>query len=292
MPEPYPMDEMAAYIRRAALQRGIDPEIALKVARSEGLQPGTWQSNVVKGGVREPSYGPFQLYKHGMGGDFQKATGLDPADPSTAYQGVDFALDNAAKGGWGPWYGAKNAGIAPMQGIGGQPQGTPPLPPMPIPQPPSVPGLPAAGMVNQGMAATQSIPPMLEQFKAVAQQPMPSAGQISLAKHLPASLTGADALKTSMGQGIESLQNMLKPPAIPPMPPMASAAPGVGAAASASAAPKLGLPGLGGIFSALAGLGGAMGPDPQTEQRNQQAVSDADRRRVEYWLRQQMEGAA
>lgn len=285
---PYSMQEMEAYIRRAALQRGIDPEIALKVARSEGLKPDTWQSDVMmKGGVREPSYGPFQLYKGGgLGNDFQKATGLDPADPSTAYQGVDFALDNAAKGGWGPWYGAKNAGIQPMQGIGAMPPQAPPggLPP--------IPGMPAAGMVNQGMAAAQSIPPMLEKFKATAGQPMPGPMQMELAKLLPASMTGADSLKTGMGQGIESLQNMLKPP-IPPMPPMASATPGVGAMAGAAAAPKLpmGLPGIGGIFGALAGLAGAMQPDPATEQRNQQALSDADRKRVEWWIQQQMEGA-
>lgn len=158
---------------------------------------------------------------------------------------------------------------------------------------PSIPGLPEnAGLMRSGIAAAQSIPPMLEKFKSMAQQPMPNEGQLSLAKFLPASMTGADSLKHGMGQGIESLQNMLKPP-IPPMPPMASATPGVGAMAGAAAAPKLpmGLPGIGGIFGALAGLAGVMQPDPATEQRNQQALSDADRKRIEWWLAQQMEGA-
>ena len=41
---PYDFDEMEAYIRRAAIARGINPDVALRVARSEGLQPGTWQS--------------------------------------------------------------------------------------------------------------------------------------------------------------------------------------------------------------------------------------------------------
>lgn len=285
---PYSMQEMEAYIRRAAMQRGIDPDIALKVARSEGLQPGTWQSNVMKGGVREPSYGPFQLYKGGMGADFQKATGLDPADPSTAYQGVDFALDNAAKGGWGPWYGAKSAGIAPMQGIGGQPQGTPPKPPMPIPQPPSVPGLPAAGLLNQGMAAAQSIPPMLEKFKAMAGQQMPGQMQMALGKYLPASMTGADSLKNGLGQGIESLQSMLKPP-IPPMPQMGppKSLSGIGPPPP-GIAPKLpGLPGLGGIFSMLSGLGGLGQQNQQTQQQAEQQAANDEQKRWAWWLSQQ-----
>jgi len=117
------VQEMEAYIRQAAQARGIDPDIAVRVARSEGLAPDTWQSNVTLKYGREQSYGPFQLhvapagYKPGMGNDFVKATGLNPADPSTWKQGVDFALDNAAKGGWGPWFGAKGVGITGMMGI-------------------------------------------------------------------------------------------------------------------------------------------------------------------------------
>lgn len=117
------VQEMEAYIRQAAAARGINPDIAVRVARSEGLAPDTWQSNVTLKYGREQSYGPFQLhvapagYKPGMGNDFVKATGLDPSDPSTWKQGVDFALDNAAKGGWGPWFGAKGVGITGMMGI-------------------------------------------------------------------------------------------------------------------------------------------------------------------------------
>jgi len=118
---------MADYIRQAAIARGIDPDVALKVARSEGLARNTWQSNLTRGGHREPSYGPFQLlkggpgtgYRTGMGNDFQTATGLDPADPANWQQGVDFALNQAAKSGWTPWYGAKAAGVENMEGVGG-----------------------------------------------------------------------------------------------------------------------------------------------------------------------------
>ena len=109
------IEDMTAYIQQGAIARGMDPNEALRVARSEGLQPGTWQSNVFKNGVREPSYGPFQLYTNGgLGSTFQAKTGLNPADPTTWRAGVDFALDSAKSGGWGPWYGAKKQGIVGM----------------------------------------------------------------------------------------------------------------------------------------------------------------------------------
>jgi hypothetical protein len=117
---------MEAYIRQSAAQRGIDPDIAVKVAKSEGLQKGTWQSNVQQPYGRERSYGPFQLHvapagsRPGMGNDFVNATGLDPSDPKNAYAGIDFALDQAAKGGWSPWFGAKKVNVTGMQGINGK----------------------------------------------------------------------------------------------------------------------------------------------------------------------------
>ncbi|GGD24392.1 phage tail length tape measure family protein [Aureimonas glaciei] len=122
-----PVSEVAAYIQQAAAARGIDPNIALRVAKSEGLGEGIWQSNYEKNGYREPSYGPFQLLKggagtgfgQGMGNDFMRQTGLDPADPRNTFQGIDFALDGAAKNGWGAWYGAGKAGIGNREGLAG-----------------------------------------------------------------------------------------------------------------------------------------------------------------------------
>jgi hypothetical protein len=113
------ISEIAAYIRQAAMRRGIDPDIAVRVAKSEGLAPGVWQSNVYRNGVREPSYGPFQLLVRdgGLGSAFQRATGRSVADPSTAFDQVDFALDQAARGGWGPWYGAAKVGIGRRDGL-------------------------------------------------------------------------------------------------------------------------------------------------------------------------------
>lgn len=109
---------LESYIRDAATKRGIDPDIAVRVARSEGLGPGIWQSNYVKNGKRETSYGPFQLLVGGgLGDKFQKLYGKSPEDPSTVYNQVDFALDEAAQGGWSPWYGAAKVGVGDRTGL-------------------------------------------------------------------------------------------------------------------------------------------------------------------------------
>lgn len=111
--------EIGAYIRDAAIKRGIDPDIALRVAKSEGgIDSWNLQSNYVKNGVREDSWGPFQLYKGGgLGNKFMAKTGLDPALAANGPAGVDFALDEAKKSGWGAWYGAGKAGIGNWEGI-------------------------------------------------------------------------------------------------------------------------------------------------------------------------------
>ena len=114
-------DDIEGYIRHAAQSRGIDPDVAVRVAQSEGgLDNPTRQSDYInpKTGQREESYGPFQLYMGGgLGNRFQATTGKHPSDATSWKQGVDFALDEAAKGGWGPWYGSARAGIAPRQGL-------------------------------------------------------------------------------------------------------------------------------------------------------------------------------
>jgi hypothetical protein len=109
---------LSAYIRETAQKYGIDPEIAIKVAKSEGLR--SFRSGVrQKSGQEEPSWGAFQLYTGGgLGNEFQKATGLDPSDPANEKATIDYALRTAAKVGWGPWHGAKNTGIGEFEGIG------------------------------------------------------------------------------------------------------------------------------------------------------------------------------
>lgn len=128
---------MENYIRQAAIARGIDPDVAVRVARSEGLGEGVWQANTMLKYGRERSYGPFQLhvapegFSPGLGNAMQKETGLDPADPRNWKQGIDYALKAAAQGGWGPWYGAKKIGITGKAGIGGQTAQAAP-PPVPV----------------------------------------------------------------------------------------------------------------------------------------------------------------
>jgi hypothetical protein len=136
------VQEMEAYIRAKARELGIDPDIAVRVARSEGLKEGTWQATANLAYGRERSYGPFQLhvapkgYRQGMGNDFVKSTGLDPSDPRNWRQGVDFALNQAQRGGWSPWFGAKKIGVTGKMGIGGQP-GPAAAPPEPMPPRPT-----------------------------------------------------------------------------------------------------------------------------------------------------------
>lgn len=121
------MAKLEEYIRYAAAQRGIDPDIAVRVAKAEGgLDDPTRQSLVTKRGAREPSYGPFQLLIGGGGTGFPEglgnaalAKGIDPRNPAHAQRAIDFALDTAARTGWGQWYGAKAAGLGNYAGIGG-----------------------------------------------------------------------------------------------------------------------------------------------------------------------------
>ena len=113
-------DEVGKYIVQAAQARGIDPNVALQVWRSEG-----------KGGYvgdNGSSFGPLQLHYGGvakggnsvpgLGDEFTKQTGLDARNPYTWKQQIDFSLDKAKTGGWTPWHGWKGD---PMAGIGGQP---------------------------------------------------------------------------------------------------------------------------------------------------------------------------
>jgi hypothetical protein len=113
-------DEVGKYIVQAAQARGIDPNVALQVWRSEG-----------KGGYvgdNGSSFGPLQLHYGGvakggnsvpgLGDEFTKQTGLDARNPDTWKQQIDFSLDKAKTGGWTPWHGWKGD---PMAGIGGQP---------------------------------------------------------------------------------------------------------------------------------------------------------------------------
>jgi hypothetical protein len=119
--------EMEQYIRAAAKARGIDPDIAVRVAESEALNAFE-PDRPDRGGDEGSSFGPYQLHykglsknmpNAGLGDEFTAKTGLDARDPSTWKQQIDFSLDYANKNGWGPWMGAKKAGIPDFAGISG-----------------------------------------------------------------------------------------------------------------------------------------------------------------------------
>lgn len=122
--------ELVDYIRRAAQARGIDPDVAVRVARSEGGLSNPFRhgegpapkSQAAGFGATENSYGPFQLYVSGTGaglGDRAMRAGIDPS--KDWQKGIDFALDEVTRKGWGQWYGAKGQGITGMMGVGGKP---------------------------------------------------------------------------------------------------------------------------------------------------------------------------
>jgi hypothetical protein len=121
-----------AYIRQQAAARGMDPEIAVRVARSEGglNDPFRQGESMLKYG-REESYGPFQLHmRNGGVGVRALQAGIDPR--KNWQGGVDYALAEAQNKGWGQWFGAAKAGIGKWQGIKNQgggvyPQGGEPI---------------------------------------------------------------------------------------------------------------------------------------------------------------------
>lgn len=107
----YSRDQIAEIIRREALARAIDPEVALAVWKTEGY--GGVGPNYKTRIPGEESYGPYQLYLGGgLGNKFMRDTGLDPRDPSSIPQQVAYALDTAAQDkNWNHWYGPRDAGI-------------------------------------------------------------------------------------------------------------------------------------------------------------------------------------
>lgn len=118
--------EMAEYIRRSAIAHGIDPNVALRIANSEGLRgsiPGVRNTPGDKG----TSFGPFQLHYgsnipgltlKGLGDRYTKETGHHASDPKHWKEQIDFALRTARKEGWGAWHGRIGARIGVWQGIG------------------------------------------------------------------------------------------------------------------------------------------------------------------------------
>lgn len=125
--------DVVAYIMKSAREHGIDPNIALRVAKSEGLA-GYDPTKPDRGGDGGSSFTPFQLHygginpampHAGLGDVFTKETGLDARDPKNWQAAIDFSMRQVRKGGWGPWMGAKASGITGMAGVGPMPMPTP-----------------------------------------------------------------------------------------------------------------------------------------------------------------------
>ena len=204
--EPYTRDSAVSIIREEAIKRGIDPDIALRVAESEGLNANPadgFQSNFVKDGKREPSYGPFQLYTAGgLGNEFQERTGLHPGDPTALRAGIQFSLDHAAQNGWGAWYGAKRVGLGPRDGLQGaaSPQQTGARTETGSIQSSRPLSNPTLSYTNQGATRNRKTVPRLESILTQGASGVPGIGRIEI-------FSGGQAAKGSGGARTGSVRH-------------------------------------------------------------------------------------
>lgn len=215
------MLQLEQYIRQAAIQRGIDPDIAVRVAQSEGGLNNPFRhgegpaprSQAPGYGPTENSFGPFQLYVSGNGaglGDRAVNAGIDPRQNWQG--GVDYALDEASRKGWGQWYGAKKQGITGMMGIGG-------------PRDPATAPSPYAGMPDgpKGQEAYAPQPSMGSPYPgtAVAAHPsqQPSQQQPS-ASYIPQSVADFANSKTggTLGNIFGTMALAQQPKPLEPLP--------------------------------------------------------------------------
>jgi hypothetical protein len=108
-----PTGEREAFIRATAAELGIDPNVAVAVAKSEGFYSAV--------GDRGSSFGDFQLHyggiapgmmQSGLGDVFTRTTGLDARDQRNWQAADRFALEYARDHGWGSWHGWHGAQFA------------------------------------------------------------------------------------------------------------------------------------------------------------------------------------
>lgn len=134
-----------AMIRQIFGAQGIDPDTAVAVARSEGLNTYT--------GDAGSSFGPFQLHYggvasggnsvSGLGDDFTRDTGLDARDPSTVRQQLEWTAGYVRRHGWGAFHGAARVGIGRRQGLGAG-----------VPPPGAAIGAPGAAVINNSSSSS------------------------------------------------------------------------------------------------------------------------------------------
>lgn len=137
------VNTIGAYIYNRAREIGVNPNLALGIARFEGLNPNTLGSSTFGNrDARGYSFGPFQLFSGspdptkiapgGMAYEFQQRFGEAPSASNWQKQ-VDFALDTMRRRGTSPWYAVRDQGgveaitqkgaqFASQIGLGGQTQ--------------------------------------------------------------------------------------------------------------------------------------------------------------------------
>ena len=96
-------NDVDSYVRNAMTQNGVDPDTASRIVAGESSYGQNYTNPRDTNGY--PSYGPFQLNMApgAMGDKFMRETGLNPADPSTWKQQVDWVAKQIRNTGWQPW---------------------------------------------------------------------------------------------------------------------------------------------------------------------------------------------
>jgi hypothetical protein len=111
---------VAQYIWRRSRELGVDPNMALGIARFEGLNPNTLGSSTYGNpDAKGYSFGPFQLYSGspdpskiapgGMAYEFQQKYGAAPSRENWQKQ-VDFSLETMKSRGVTPWHAVRDQG--------------------------------------------------------------------------------------------------------------------------------------------------------------------------------------
>jgi hypothetical protein len=114
------VNTIADYIRRRAMELGIDPNTALGIARFEGLNPNTLGAPTFGNpDAKGYSFGPFQLYSAspdptkiapgGLAYEFKEKYGAAPSRENWQQQ-VDFSLETMKNRGTSPWYAVRDQG--------------------------------------------------------------------------------------------------------------------------------------------------------------------------------------
>jgi hypothetical protein len=127
--------EYETFAREAAAARGINPDIAIAVANTEGgvteaarcgdFSGAPWYSGkswfmyqLHYGGKGYESWG----HTAGMGNGFTSLTRWPPGEPAAWRDACRYGLNRARTGGWQSWYGAATIGVSGFMGIDRQHQ--------------------------------------------------------------------------------------------------------------------------------------------------------------------------